>query len=79
MSVTLAKWGNALGIRIPSYVVKKANLHPGDAMEVTLIDEGLLIKPMQKKHQLENLLAKITAANLHSETEWGESEGREVW
>lgn len=79
MSVALAKWGNALGVRIPSYIVKKAGLHSGDVVEVTLLEEGVLIKPTQKKHLLEQLLAGITEDNLHSETEWGSVEGHEVW
>ena len=81
MSVQLAKWGNALGVRIPALLVKKAGLKPGDPVDVELLETGeILLKPMQKrKLNLEEMLAKITPDNRHDETDWGNAEGGEVW
>jgi len=80
MSVTLAKWGNAIGVRIPSYLIKRADLHPGDTVDVKLLESGeILLKPAHKKLLLKELVAGITKKNCHSEIDWGENTGNEVW
>lgn len=38
--VTLGIWGNALALRLPSYIVKAAKLRPGMAAELRLRDDG---------------------------------------
>jgi len=79
MSTTIAKWGNALGMRIPSFIVKKANLHSGDSVELQLLKTGeILIKPVTKKIKLNDLLKGITKKNCHHEIDWGQEEGNEI-
>lgn len=81
MSVQLAKWGNTLGIRIPSFIVTKADLRPGDLVEIEMLESGeIILKPVPKpKPNLEDLVAGITPENRHPETDWGEAAGNEVW
>lgn len=35
----LAKWGNSLALRVPSDVVEKMNLKPGDEVHIVSTDE----------------------------------------
>jgi antitoxin component of MazEF toxin-antitoxin module len=35
--------------------------------------------PAEDTHSLDDLLARITDANLHGETDWGPPRGREAW
>jgi antitoxin MazE len=81
MSVQLAKWGNALGVRIPAFLAKKAGLKPGDSVDVELLETGeIVLKPVSKrKLSLEERLANITNDNRHGETDWGRAEGNEAW
>lgn len=78
MSVTLAKWGNALGIRIPAYVVKNAKLHPGDEMDIELLKGGEIRMCKANKHlKLQALLAQINETDREEEVDWGFEIGNE--
>ena len=41
-TVTLTKWGNSIGIRIPSVIIKEAHLHPGAELEIRVDEKGVL-------------------------------------
>lgn len=77
--VALAKWGNNLALRLPKSVVEALGVAPG--AEVTLsVDEGRLVAtPLRKRPSLDELVRRITDANRHGPTDWGEPVGREVW
>jgi antitoxin MazE len=81
MSVQLAKWGNALGVRIPAFLARKANLNPGDLVDLVLLETGeIVLKPVRKrKLTLEERVAGISSENRHDETDWGHTEGHEAW
>lgn len=66
--VTLTKWGNSIGIRIPSSIVKEAHLHPGEALEIKTDVKGrLILTPI--KNQQEDWLEKFNAiADSNGET-----------
>lgn len=38
-TVTLTKWGNSIGIRIPAVIIKEAHLYPGEELEIKTDDE----------------------------------------
>lgn len=40
----VSRWGNSLGVRIPSDVVRALSLKPGDEIEVTVRDGALEIE-----------------------------------
>lgn len=39
-TVTLTKWGNSIGIRIPSVLIKQAHLAPGEELEIIANKQG---------------------------------------
>jgi antitoxin component of MazEF toxin-antitoxin module len=41
-AVTLTKWGNSLGVRIPASIIKEAHLTPGDELNISLDKNGRL-------------------------------------
>lgn len=41
-TVTLTKWGNSVGIRIPALILKEAHLMPGDALQIKADEKGVL-------------------------------------
>lgn len=48
--VTLTKWGNSIGIRIPAAIMKHAHLAPGEELEIKADDKGVLtLIPIQKQ------------------------------
>lgn len=77
MQTVVQKWGNSLGIRIPSMYVKEFNLKNGNSVEIIENNGNIVIVPPKKT--LEDYLSRITKANIHEEVETGSSVGKEEW
>jgi len=77
MQTVVQKWGNSLGIRIPSLYVKEFNLRSGSAVDIVEEKGQLVIKP--GRLTLEGLLDQVTDENLHEVIETGPSVGKEEW
>ena len=81
MLIKAAKWGNSLGVRLPKDLARQAQISEGDEVQIEYQDNKLIITPTkkQKKYTLEELLEGMSAENLHSEINWGNPVGKEVW
>ncbi len=80
MKTQVAKWGNSLAVRIPRPVAEAAKLRTGDALDVDVQGPGAVrIRKRKQEPTLEQLVQAITPENRHTETEWGEPVGNEVW
>ena len=77
MQTVVQKWGNSLGVRIPSLYVKEFNLKNGHSVEITEEDGKIVIVPARK--ELNEMLSRITEENIHSPIETGGSVGNEEW
>lgn len=78
MTSKLQKWGNSIGVRIPKTIIEKANLEVNSEVEIEHHDGKIIIFPLKKKIQLNDLLSQITKDNIHSEDDFS-PEGNEVW
>ena len=78
MIATVDKWGNSLGLRIPSFVAKKLDIHPGSSIQLDLVDEKLIIVKNDAL-TLENLVLEITTHNIHKEHLKDRPKGYEAW
>ena len=80
-TVTIQKWGNSLGIRIPKEVTELLSINQGAHLELTVKENENIItlKPqkVRKQYSLEELLSQITPENRHEEFDFG-TEGREL-
>ncbi len=68
----LVRIGNSKGIRIPKIIIEQAQLEEKE-LEFKIVDEGLLICPVNKKPRMgwEEIFIKNSHRNLPSnETEW---------
>jgi len=77
MQTVVQRWGNSLGIRIPSLYVKEFDLRNGSSVEILEEDGKLIIKP--GKPTLEQLLSQVTEDNIQEPLETGPSVGKEDW
>lgn len=80
MEAKLQKWGNSVGIRIPSNIIKSLNLKENDTLILEQTEDKILISiPKKKKIDLEELFKNYKGENLAKEFEWDEPVGRELW
>ena len=77
MQAVVQKWGNSLGIRIPSLWAKDNNIKNGSKIEI-IAERGKMIILPQKK-SLEDFMNLVTDQNLHSEINTFEAVGKEEW
>jgi antitoxin MazE len=80
MEATIQKWGNSLALRLPKPLAEEAQWDEGSKVELVRTPDGVLVKGRRRKprYRLSDLLAEVTPDNLHRETDWGISVGREV-
>ncbi len=80
MQTKVQKWGNSLAVRIPKAFVVDAHLSPDCLVEINLVDDHIIIKPIIKPAwSLEELLAGINKKNSHREVDSGPARGKEIW
>ena len=78
MKAKIQKWGNSLGLRIPMPIVRDLSLQNGSVVEIEKVDDTIVIYAA-KKQSAETLINMITKENCHSESDWGQIEGEEIW
>lgn len=66
MQATIQKWGNSLGVRIPSLMAKDLALKNGSSVEILEEDNRIIIQASRKR-SLQEILALITDENIHTE------------
>jgi antitoxin MazE len=79
MQTRIRRWGNSLGLRIPKSFAAEARVEEGSAVDLSVEDGRLVIRPSRRRHDLTSLLKQITPGNTHDEISTGERAGREAW
>ncbi len=78
METKIQKWGNSLGVRIPGNIVKDLSLKNGSLVDIEEISNKIVIKP-KENNNLDEMIDSITESNVHSELDFGDTEGNEIW
>ena len=79
MQTVIKKWGNSPALRLNTTVMKSAQLNIDQLVSVKVQKGRIVIEPILKpEYQLDDLLAGITAKNLHSESDFGGPIGKEL-
>ena len=80
MEIRLQKWGNSLGIRIPSSILKTLNLKQGDKIIINTEEEKIIItKSKNPKISLAERFKYYHGKNLSKEFTWDDNQGKEIW
>jgi antitoxin MazE len=80
MKTRVQRWGNSLAVRIPRSFAAEAGLREDSAVELSLVEGKLVLRPLpQEPLTLDELLQGVTDQNLHGEWDTGPATGREVW
>jgi antitoxin MazE len=75
----IQKVGNGLGLQVPKALAKKACLHEGTEVELTVTNGSLVVTLAGEDLSLDEMLAQITEENRHDEIDWGPAVGKEAW
>jgi len=78
MEIVVQKWGNSLGIRIPSIFVKEYNLRKGSKVEIFDDGEKISIKP-KNDFILAELMKNVAPENMHTSIDTGLPLGNKAW
>lgn len=80
MEARIQKWGNSLGIRIPSNILKSLNIKANDILNIEEKEEKIIISvSKRKKISLEETFKNYHGDNLAKEFTWDENLGKEIW
>ncbi len=77
MIVTVTKWGNSLGLRIPRGVAEDLQIAEGSAVDIH-IEKGKAILEPVRSPVLDELLARVTDKNRHHDQFASTPIGREA-
>jgi len=78
MQVSVARWGNSLGLRIPKDVADQAGLQAGSRVEIAAENGRIVIAPARRRYVLAELLEGMTPEAMHEAFDWGPDLGREI-
>ncbi|MBQ9157641.1 MAG: AbrB/MazE/SpoVT family DNA-binding domain-containing protein [Eubacterium sp.] len=80
MQVQIVKWGNGQGIRIPKTMMKEAGMNLNEVLDISLIENKIIISKTFQPQSLEQRAAKFGGKlGPYHEYDWGESVGKEIW
>ncbi len=73
----ISKWGSSLAVRIPKPIAEQWGVREGSAIEIVPRGEQLVLR--KRTYKLADMLAQVTADNLHPELDTGPAQGNEEW
>ncbi len=86
MSITISKWGNSLGIRIPAAVADALSIRNGDTMNYELKNDSIILSKKISSRQLfeefyKKDFSQINAADLDNDStvDFGDDVGGEIF
>jgi antitoxin MazE len=79
MAVTLQRWGNSLGIRLPRPLLDQLGLGEGAQLDVRLDGDKLVLARASRRPRMSELLEGMTPEDRPEEVDWGPPVGKEDW
>ena len=80
MSITLHRWGNSVGLRVPKPMLEQLGLAEGSQVDVKVEAGRLVIEPARRgRMTMAELLEGFSRDDRPEEVDWGPAVGRETW
>ena len=80
MSITLHRWGNSVGLRVPKPMLEQLGLGEGSQVDIKLESGRLIMEPVRHPRMtMAELLEGFTPDDQPGEVDCGRPAGREVW
>ena len=79
MEAKIQKWGNSVGIRIPSSILKSLNIKTNDILNIEQEEDKIVIRiPKKKKISLEERFKNYHGENLSKDFSWDDPMGEKI-
>lgn len=79
MHVLLEQSEDRLILSIPKSVVSASSIMPGSLVEVSLIDDKIVLAPARRsRYRIEDLMAGVTDENMPEKIDFGPPVGKEL-
>jgi antitoxin MazE len=80
MRVSIARWGNSLGVRIPKEIARPLALSEGAQVEIVAEGDRVVISPIRHppRYNLADLLVGMTPEAMREAFDWGPDVGSEA-
>ena len=59
MRARVSKWGNSLAIRLPKAAVESLRVHEGEAVDLAVEDDALIVRPARPSYTIEELVSDM--------------------
>jgi antitoxin MazE len=80
MAITLHRWGNSVGLRVPKPMLEQLGLAEGSEVDVKVEGHRLVIeRHSPARLTLQDVLRGFTPDHQPGEVDWGSPAGKEVW
>lgn len=77
--ITLQKWGNSKGIRLPKVLIDELGWSDNDELSISKDDDKIIIKKHNKRKNIVELFDGYNGDYKPEEIDWGETKGKEIW
>lgn len=77
--ITIQKWGNSQGIRIPKSILKAINWKANEELSIYTENDKIIIEPAKKRKNIVELFENYDGEYKPVEMEWKDQVGEEIW
>ena len=78
MTITIQKWGNSQGIRIPKNILEKLGISTSDFLQLTIENDAIVLRKAFKHKSFEERVAEYNGEISVCDFEWGDPVGKEL-
>jgi antitoxin component of MazEF toxin-antitoxin module len=79
-TVTVTKWGNAQGIRLPDVFCRQLGIAAGDKVTIAVEKNRMIVTNLDEQYAIEARLAAWDGSGSpEPEYDWGKPAGKEIW
>ncbi len=80
MTISIQKWGNSQGVRLPKHLLESLHWIENDSLEISIVEDKIVLQKSKPQYQDIRALFADYHEDYHAEeVDWGKPEGNEVW
>lgn len=79
MKVSVNKWGNSKGVRLPKSVTESLGIDYNDSLKIEIKDNAIILRKPKNETTIEELFKNYKGGSFQSEIQEFEPIGNEKW